>query len=141
MELTPSVLMKSTVAARKLAESIRVLIVDDEPLFVELVEVVLGAESGIEIVGVAADGAEAVRLAAELDPDVIVMDISMPVMNGIDATREIRAHDPEARILILTGGTSVTDIDDSRVAGAAAYVTKDRIASDFVSELRQLGDR
>jgi two-component system, NarL family, nitrate/nitrite response regulator NarL len=128
-------------AAAGLADLIRVLVVDDEPLFVEMVEVLLGTEPGIEIVGVAADGKEGVRLAAELEPDVIVMDISMPVMNGIDATREIRAHDPEARILILTGGASVDEIDDARAAGAAAYVTKDRIASDFVTELRELADR
>jgi two-component system, NarL family, nitrate/nitrite response regulator NarL len=129
------------VAAPELADLIRVLVVDDEPLFVEMVEVLLGTEPGIEIVGVAADGKEGVRLAAELEPDVIVMDISMPVMNGIDATRAIRAHDPEARILILTGGASVDEIDDARAAGAAAYVTKDRIASDFVTELRELADR
>lgn len=127
-------------AAREFADLIRVLVVDDEPLFVEMVEVLLGTEPGIEIVGMAADGKEGVRLAAELEPDVIVMDISMPVMNGIDATREIRAHDPEARILILTGGASVDEIDEARAAGAAAYVTKDRIASDFVTELRQLAD-
>ena len=127
-------------AAREFADLIRVLVVDDEPLFVEMVEVLLGTEPGIEIVGMAADGKEGVRLAAELEPDVIVMDISMPVMNGIDATREIRAHDPEARILILTGGASVDEIDEARAAGAAAYVTKDRIASDFVIELRQLAD-
>jgi two-component system, NarL family, nitrate/nitrite response regulator NarL len=128
-------------AAREFADLIRVLVVDDEPLFVEMVEVLLGTEPGIEIVGVAADGKEGVRLAAELEPDVIVMDISMPVMNGIDATREIRSHDPDARILILTGGASVDEIDDARAAGAAAYVTKDRIASDFVTELRELADR
>jgi DNA-binding NarL/FixJ family response regulator len=123
------------------AALIRVLIVDDEPLFVEMVEAMLGAERGIEVVGVAADGDEGVRLAAELGPDVIVMDISMPGKNGIDATREIKAQDPTARILILTGGASATDIDEARVAGAAAYLTKDRIAVDFVTELRQLAKR
>jgi two-component system, NarL family, nitrate/nitrite response regulator NarL len=129
------------IAAAELPRLIRVLVVDDEPLFVELVETMLGAEHGIEIVGVAADGEQGVRLAAELEPDVIVMDISMPVMNGIDATREIRKHDPEARILILTGGASVEEIDEARAAGAAAYLTKDRIASEFVTEIRELADR
>ena len=125
----------------QLAAPIRLLIVDDEPLFVEMVQVMLGAEHGIEIVGTAADGEEGVRRAAELDPDVIVMDISMPVMNGIDATREIRENDPGASILILTGGSTVTEIDDARAAGAGGYLTKDRIASDLVDEIRGLAQR
>jgi DNA-binding NarL/FixJ family response regulator len=121
--------------------AIRVLIVDDEPLFVELVEAMLGWEKGIEVVGTAADGEEGVRLAVELEPDVVVMDISMPVMNGIDATRQIRQRDSGASVLILTGGSSASDIDEARVAGASGYLTKDRIASDLVSEIRQLGTR
>jgi DNA-binding NarL/FixJ family response regulator len=125
----------------QLAAPIRLLIVDDEPLFVEMVEAMLGAENGIEIVGTAADGEEGVRLAAELDPDVIVMDISMPVMNGIDATREIRQHDSGACILILTGGSTVTEIDNARTAGAGGYLTKDRIASHLVDEIRGLAGR
>jgi DNA-binding NarL/FixJ family response regulator len=142
METTAVHLIERQAAEDTLAAAlIRVLIVDDEPLFVEMVEAMLGAERGIEVVGVAADGDEGVRLAAELGPDVIVMDISMPGKNGIDATREIKAQDPKARILILTGGASATDIDEARVAGAAAYLTKDRIAVDFVTELRQLATR
>jgi DNA-binding NarL/FixJ family response regulator len=141
METTAVHLVERPAAEDPRATSIRVLIVDDEPLFVEMVEAMLGAERGIEVIGVAADGDEGVRLATELEPDVIVMDISMPGKNGIDATREIKAHDPKARILILTGGASATDIDEARVAGAAAYLTKDRIAVDFVTELRQLATR
>ena len=125
----------------QLAAPIRLLIVDDEPLFVEMVEVMLGAECGIEVVGTAAHGEEGVRLAGELDPDVILMDISMPVMNGIDATREIRGNDPSACILILTGGSNVAEIDEARTAGAGGYLTKDRIASDLVDEIRGLAER
>ena len=84
---------------------------------------------------------EGVRLAAELNPDVIVMDISMPIMNGIDATREIRENDPAASILILTGGTNVAEIDNARTAGAGGYLTKDRIANDLVDEIRGLAER
>jgi DNA-binding NarL/FixJ family response regulator len=125
----------------QLAAPIRLLIVDDEPLFVEMVEVMLGAEPGIEIVGTASDGEEGVRLAAKLAPDVIIMDISMPVMNGIDATREIREANPGASILILTGGSTVTEIDDARTAGAGGYLTKDRIANELVDEIRGLAER
>ena len=141
METTAVHLMERSAAEDTRAASISVLIVDDEPLFVEMVEAMLGAERGIEVVGMAADGDEGVRLAAELEPDVIVMDISMPGKNGIDATREIKAQNPQARILILTGGASTSDIDEARLAGAAAYLTKDRIAVDFVTELRELAKR
>jgi len=129
------------VTAATLPRPIRLVIVDDEPLFVEMVEAMLASEAGIEVVGTAADGEEGARLAAELDPDLVVMDISMPVMNGIDATRVIRGRDPDACVLILTGGSNVTDIDKARSAGAAGYLTKDRIAGDLVKEIRQLGSR
>jgi DNA-binding NarL/FixJ family response regulator len=133
--------MEPAAAAPELAPSIRILVVDDEPLFVEMVVAMLGGEDGLEIVGTARDGKEAVRLAAELDPDVVVMDISMPVMNGIDATRTICFHDPDACILILTGGSNVAEIDRARMAGAAGYLTKDQIAGDLVKEIRELGAR
>src|ERR687893_1959864 len=95
----------------------RVLIVDDEPLFLEMVQVLLESE-GLEVVGTAADGRRAVELAVSLDPDVVVMDVSMPVMNGIDATREIRARNPGACVLILTGGFQNPQGDDARKEGA-----------------------
>jgi two-component system nitrate/nitrite response regulator NarL len=132
--------MESATAAT-LETPIRLVIVDDEPLFVEMVQAMLASEDGIEVVGTAADGEKGARLAAELDPDLVVMDISMPVMNGIEATRAIRGRDPNACVLILTGGSNVTDIDRARMAGAAGYLTKDRIAGDLVNEIRQLGSR
>jgi two-component system, NarL family, nitrate/nitrite response regulator NarL len=132
--------MKTT-AALTMPAPLRVLIVDDEPLFVEMVRALLEAEEGIEVVATAKDGSEGLRLARELDPDVIVMDVSMPVMNGIDATRAIRQQNPDACVLILTGGSNVAEIDDARKAGAAAYLTKDRIASDLVSEIRGVAAR
>jgi two-component system, NarL family, nitrate/nitrite response regulator NarL len=119
----------------------RVLIVDDEPLFVEMVQVLLESEEGLEVVGTAADGKRGVELAVTLDPDVVVMDVSMPVMNGIDATREIRERNPNACVLILTGGSNIAEIDDARKAGASGYLTKDRIANDLVLEIRSLADR
>ena len=101
----------------------------------------LAAEEGIEVVGTGGDGLSAVRLAEELDPDVIVMDVSMPVMDGIDATKRIREADPSACVLILTGGTATGDVDRARQAGASAYITKDRISTDLVSEIRNLAGR
>ncbi len=128
-------------AARAFDETIRVLIADDEPLFVDMVQVMLAGEEGIEIVGTARDGRAAVELFAQLDPDVIVLDVSMPVMDGIEATQTIRERDPDACILILTGGTAPSDVARARKAGAAAYVTKDRISTELVGEIRKLGSR
>jgi DNA-binding NarL/FixJ family response regulator len=125
----------------QLTSSIRVLIVDDEPLFVEMVEAMLGGEEDVEIVGTASDGRAGAHLAAELDPDVVVMDISMPVMDGIAATRAICSHDPRACVLILTGGSNVAEIDRARVAGASKFMTKDRIAGELVAQIRELGSR
>jgi two-component system nitrate/nitrite response regulator NarL len=120
-------------------DSIRVLIVDDEPLFTEMIETLLDVEDGVEVIGKAKHGKQGVMLAQELGPDVIVMDVSMPVMDGLEATREIREQDPGALVLILTGGTNVTDVDKARTAGAAGYLTKDRIAAELVAEIRNLG--
>jgi two-component system nitrate/nitrite response regulator NarL len=133
--------MMTMQASRQVASDIDVLIVDDEPLFTEMIDAMLGAEQGISVVGKAGHGREAVELAQQLRPDVIVMDISMPVMNGIDATREIRGADPTARVLILTGGSSIAEVDEARKAGAAGYLTKDRIANELVTEIRSLGNR
>jgi DNA-binding NarL/FixJ family response regulator len=120
-------------------DDIRVLVADDEPLFVEMVQALLTAESGISVIATARNGRMAVRLAESLKPDVIVMDVSMPVMDGIEATRLIRERNPDACILILTGGTMPKDIDRARKAGAAKYLTKDRIATELIDQIRSLG--
>jgi DNA-binding NarL/FixJ family response regulator len=124
----------AAVALTNLERSIRVLIVDDEPPFTEMVQALLEVEPGIEVVGTAPDGKQAVALALELAPD-----ISMPVMNGLDATREICEQNPTASILILTGGSNVVDVDEARMVGAAGYLTKDRIAGELIAEIRNLG--
>ena len=112
-----------------------VLIADDHTLFAEALEAILLADGRVHVVGRAQNGAEAVRLATELEPDVVLMDISMPVMDGIEATARIRERTPDAAVLILTGSNSPQDIDAARRAGAAGYVTKDRIAAELVQAI------
>ena len=118
--------------------AVRVLIADDEPLFVEMVEALLADEEQIEVVASAQDGQQAVELARVHDPDVIVMDISMPVIDGIEATRQIHRENPDARILILTGSSTSADVDRSRTAGVSGFLTKDRIVAHLVESILDL---
>jgi DNA-binding NarL/FixJ family response regulator len=128
-------------AAVVVEHPIRVLIADDHRLFAEALEAILSAESTIEVVGRARNGAEALEMTLDLAPDVVLMDISMPVMDGVEATRRIREARPEACVLMLTGSTAAADVDRSRDAGAAGYVTKDRIASELVDAIVEAAGR
>jgi DNA-binding NarL/FixJ family response regulator len=120
---------------------VRVLIADDHRLFAEALEAILGADDRIEVVGQAGDGAEAVELARKLEPDVVLMDVSMPVLDGFEATREIRAANEAVCVLMLTGSNSRADVDRSREVGASGYVTKDRIASELVGAIVEVTRR
>ena len=122
-------------------KEIRVLIADDHRLFAEALEAILGSDERISVVGRAGDGVEAVELARELKPDVILMDLSMPALDGFEATREIRESDDRVRVLVLTGSNSRADVDRSRQAGASGYVTKDRIASELVESIVEVARR
>ena len=128
-------------APHPLEDRIRVLVVDDEHLFVEMVEAMLSADPLIDVVARAHNGREAVERALELDPDLTLMDLAMPEVDGIQAIAEIRAADPEACILVLTGGNNPADIDEARKAGAAGYLTKDRIATELIPAIHELGRR
>ena len=127
--------------AAAVSSKIRVLIADDQRLFADTLEALLATEERIEVVGCARDGKEAVRLARTLRPDVILMDISMPVMDGFEATRRIRQQRKETCVLMLTGPNSRTDVDLARKAGAAGYVTKDRIAAELIEAIVEVVNR
>jgi DNA-binding NarL/FixJ family response regulator len=126
---------------RKKPKPLRVVIADDHRLFAEALQAILTTDDRIEVVGQASDGKQAVELARKLDPDVVLMDVSMPVLDGFEATREIREESSGVRVLMLTGSNSRADVDRSREAGAAGYVTKDRIASELVATIVEVTRR
>ena len=128
-------------APRPYMRPVRVLIADDEPLFVETVEALLAGDERVEVVGTAANGKQAVELATALTPDVTLMDISMPILDGIEATRRIRERFPNACVLVLTGSSISADVDRARQAGVAAFLTKDRLGTQLVNAILEVGER
>ena len=114
---------------------VRVLIADDHRLFAEALEAVLSSEERIEVVGRAADGGEAVELARRLQPDLIVLDISMPVLDGFEAVAELEQLERPPSVLMLTGSSSPDDVDRARRAGVKGYITKDAIAASLVDAI------
>jgi DNA-binding NarL/FixJ family response regulator len=115
---------------------IRVLVVDDHPVVRDGLVQLLSAPGDLAVVGVAANGAQAVDLAASERPDVVLMDLSMPVMDGCEATRRIVGADAHARILILTSFTDQDGIVDALDAGAVGYVLKDSEPVELLGAIR-----
>lgn len=116
--------------------TIRVLLVDDQALFREGLRTLLSVWAGIEVVGEAANGEEAVTAVAQLKPDVILMDLHMPVLDGVAATRRICAQNPECRIIVLTTFDDDEHIFDGLRAGAAGYLLKDVPSAKLVEAIR-----
>ncbi len=120
-------------------ESLRVLIADDHPVFRYGLRALLAAEPGLELAGEATNGAEAVALAGKLRPDVVLMDLNMPAMNGIEATRRITQASPSVGVLV------VTMLDDESVfaamrAGARGYLLKGAEADETLRAIRAVGN-
>jgi two-component system nitrate/nitrite response regulator NarL len=117
---------------------LKLLIVDDNDLFVSALEGFLETEASLEVIGRAANGAVAVELAADLQPDVVLMDLSMPSVDGFEATAMVREQAPEAAIVVLTGSDDPADQQRARAAGAAGYITKDRILGELVATIHSV---
>ena len=117
-------------------ESIRVLICDDHALFRRGLTMVLESEDGIEVVGEAEDGSEAVTKAEELAPDVVLMDVRMPRVSGIEATRTIAENVPTTKILMLTVSDEEDDLYDAIKAGASGYLLKEISIEEVASAIR-----
>lgn len=116
--------------------TIRVMLADDHALLRAGLRALINAEPDLTVVGEAGDGAEAVRLASELRPDVVVMDISMPVMDGLEATRRIGEHLPETRVLVLTMHGEEQYLLKVLEAGGSGYVLKASADTELMAAIR-----
>jgi DNA-binding NarL/FixJ family response regulator len=105
-------------------DRMRILIVDDHGPFAEALSLTLDSVDEFDVVGTAADAAEAVQLARALRPDVVLMDLQMPGVDGVEATRRVRAAVPEAAVVAVSGGASDEQVEDAFEAGAAAFFPK-----------------
>jgi DNA-binding NarL/FixJ family response regulator len=114
----------------------KIVICDDQALIRDGLEMLLNLEKDIEVVGLAQDGAEAVALVAQHQPDLVLMDLKMPGLNGIEATRQIRARWPETRVLVLTTYDDDAWVIDAVRAGAAGYLLKDTPREEVIRAVR-----
>lgn len=116
--------------------SVRVLLVDDADPIRTLLRGLLDKAEGVEVIGEAGDGAEAIELARQLRPDVVLMDVTMPVMNGIEATEVIVEELPNVRVLGLSISADNATAEAMVAAGAADYLTKGGAADDLIAAVR-----
>ena len=119
-------------------ERIGILIVDDHQPFVEGLMTVLGEDDRLEVCGHARDGEEAIRLVSSLRPDLVLMDVTMPGMGGIEATRRITREAPDLPVIMLTSSSSDDDIEHATRVGAAGYLTKRTAVTDLISTAVEL---
>jgi DNA-binding NarL/FixJ family response regulator len=123
-----------------MSQPIRVLIADDQRVVREGLEMVLGLLPGIEVVGSAGDGLEAVDLAASLHPDIVLMDLRMPRCDGVEATRMLREREPEIKVVVLTTYADDRSVLDALRAGARGYLTKHAGGAQIREALEQVAD-
>ncbi len=117
---------------------IRVLVADDQRVVREGLGTLLGLLAGVEVVGMAADGNEALALALKLRPDVVLMDLRMPHCDGVEATRRLREHDARIKVLVLTTYADDRSVIDALRAGARGYLTKDVGAGEIRDALQRV---
>jgi DNA-binding NarL/FixJ family response regulator len=128
--------MSNTTATETVQDELRVVLVDDHDLFRTGLRNLLEEHGGVQVLGEAVNGAEAVKLVRELAPDVVVMDLNMPAMSGVEATRHITSLSPLTRVIVLTISDQDADVMDAIVAGACGYLLKDASISDVVNGIR-----
>lgn len=119
-------------------EKIRILLADDHTLVRSGIRALLEAEPGLSVIGEAEDGRTAVALACQLKPDVVLMDIAMPLLNGLEATRQLKQQSPQMRVLILSMHDNEEYIRQALEAGAMGYLLKDTTAGELISAIRSV---
>jgi len=115
---------------------IRILLADDQPLFREALRTLISLQPDLEVAGEAGDGEEAVRLAETLQPDVVLMDLQMPVVDGVEATRRLHSSQPECRVIALTTFGDDDYVFDCLRAGAVGYLLKDSPSESLFEAIR-----
>jgi DNA-binding NarL/FixJ family response regulator len=113
---------------------VRLLLVDDHEAFAVSAAQLLSADERIEVVGIARDGDEAVELTEQLEPDLVLMDIAMPRVDGVSATRTIRERCPDVRVVMLTGRSGREAEEWSTLAGAIGYLRKEQLTSPQLAD-------
>ena len=116
--------------------TIRLLLVDDQALFREGLRILLSVRGDLDVVGEAANGKEALALTADLKPDVILMDLRMPVLDGVEATRLVRQEHPQTAVIVLTTFDDDENVFEALRAGAAGYLLKDVSSDKLVEAIR-----
>jgi two-component system response regulator NreC len=131
-------MVESTELTSSPSHKIKVLVVDDHAVLRDGIRALLTSQDDIEIVGEAAEGKEAIEKAVELAPDIVVMDIAMPLMDGLEATRRITKKNPRTRILVLTQHNNKEYVLAAIKAGATGYLHKNALGSELISAIRSL---
>ena len=119
-------------------DTTRVLIVDDDPLVRSALALMLGGQDDLDVVGEAGDGRDGVTMARRLDPDVVLMDIRMPRLNGLDATRELLARPEPPRVIVLTTFDADEHVFGALAAGADGFLLKDTPPAEIVDAIRKV---
>jgi len=123
------------------SESVRVALVEDNEVFREALEILLGLRADIDVVASAEDGTKVVEMCREFSPDVVVMDYRLPALDGVQATRALREACPEVAVVCLTASANMREIDALYAAGAVACLTKDEPLDEIVAAIQKAAGR